>query len=102
LANEKESKKMQGNYVLAFTVIFSFLMLLVQRTEARSRRKVFFGIVIITTFVLWNFVERRELQAEVALSVVLALVINFFFWVLIGRYNPVGSSDNIQVLGMDD
>jgi hypothetical protein len=93
---------MQGNYVLAFTVIFGFLMLLVQRTEARLRRKVFWGIFFTTVLVLWTFVDRRSLQGEVVLATILALFLNFLFWVLIGRYNPVGSSDNIQVLGMDD
>jgi hypothetical protein len=33
---------------------------------------------------------------------VVALVVNFLFWLLIGRYNPVGSSEDIQVLGLDD
>jgi len=33
----------------------------------------------------------------------LALVLNLLFWLLIGRYNPVASSDkNIRVIGMDD
>jgi hypothetical protein len=93
---------MQGNYVLVFTVIFGFLMLLVQRTEARSRRKVFLGTLFVTVIVLWRFVEVRHIQGETFLAVFLALFLNLLFWILIGRYNPVGSSDNIQVLGMDD
>lgn len=93
---------MQGNYIFVFTVIFGLLMLLIQRTEARSRRKAGWGILFVTVIVLWRFVEIRELQGEVFLSVFFALILNFLFWLLIGRYNPVGSSDNIQVLGMDD
>ena len=35
-------------------------------------------------------------------AIAAALMFNLFFWVILGRYNPPGSSDSIKVLGMDD
>ena len=43
-------------------------------------------------------VKHSETQA----AFVLGLILSFLFWLLIGRYNPIGSSDDIQVIGMDD
>ncbi|MDI9634498.1 hypothetical protein QM565_01670 [Geitlerinema splendidum] len=42
------------------------------------------------------------MHSEALFALVTAFLINFFFWALIGRYNPVGSSDRIQVIGMED
>ena len=39
---------------------------------------------------------------EAVLGLLIALVLNGLFWVLIGRYNPVSSSDDIRVMGLDD
>jgi hypothetical protein len=36
------------------------------------------------------------------LGFIFAVVVSFLFWLLVGRYNPVGTSDDIHVLGMDD
>ncbi len=93
---------MQSDYVFVLAIIFSILVFWYQRTEQKSRRAVFFGMLIIGGIVFGNFATRRDLVGEAVTGLVIALVLNFLFWVLIGRYNPVGSSDSIKVLGMDD
>jgi hypothetical protein len=35
-------------------------------------------------------------------ALVIALALNGLFWVFIGRYNPPGSSEEIDVIGLDD
>ena len=49
-----------------------------------------------------RYVWFRDVHSEALFALVTAFLINFFFWALIGRYNPVGSSDRIQVIGMED
>ncbi|MGV2435329.1 MAG UNVERIFIED_CONTAM: hypothetical protein LVT10_10955 [Anaerolineae bacterium] len=39
---------------------------------------------------------------EVLLAFVLGVIISGLYWILIGRYNPVKSSEDIKVLGLDD
>lgn len=94
---------MQGDYLLILTLVFSLLLFLIQRTEAKYR----LAVILLTAFtagvLLRNFVIYRQIEREAWIALIIALVLNFLFWLLIGRYNPVGSSDkNIQVLGMDD
>jgi hypothetical protein len=94
---------MQTEYVVLLTLFISSMMLIVQRSERKYRRIVFLLFLFTAGILLRNFVVYREIESEGWLSLGLSLLINFFFWLFIGRYNPVGSSDsNIQVLGMDD
>ncbi len=93
---------MQGASILLLTTIFTVLVLIIQRTEAKYRLLVtllFFGTAGL---LLRDFAISRQLEREAWLAFFLGLFLNFLFWVLIGRYNPVHSSDEIQVLGMDD
>jgi hypothetical protein len=92
---------MNMGYLLALTIIFSALILAVQRTEPK-RRSVVIIIMLIPAYLLRNFVVYRDVVTEGWVALIVALVFNFLFWALIGRYNPVRSSDEIQVLGMDD
>ncbi|MCC6891189.1 MAG: hypothetical protein IT321_00100 [Anaerolineae bacterium] len=57
----------------------------------------FFVLLVL----LW-LINIRGAWGEAVLGLIIAAVLNFLFYVLIGRYNPVGSSDDIHVLGMDD
>lgn len=94
---------MQLEYVVLLTLFISTLMLLVQRSERKYRRVVFLLFVLTAGILLRNFVVYRAIEREGYTALFLSFVINFLFWLFIGRYNPVGSSDsNIQVLGMDD
>lgn len=93
---------MNGGAFLLLTLFLSLAVLLVQRTEAKRRRlAIFLMIVVVFLTIYWANV--RELSREVTFALITALVLNFLFWLLIGRYNPVGDSDKtIQVLGLDD
>ncbi len=94
---------MQGDYVLLLTVIFSFLLFLIQRTERKARFWVATLIIITAGILLNNFVRYRALESEGLLALGLALLLNFLYWFIIGRYNPVKNSDEtIKVIGMDD
>lgn len=94
---------MSAEYIILLTLFFSVLLMVIQRTEAKYRRVVILIILITAGILLRNFVVYRGIESEAWLSLALALIFNFLFWVFIGRYNPVGNSDDkIQVLGMDD
>ncbi len=87
---------------------FLFLLLLVsaplmfiQRSEPK-RRLVVFLLALIPLELIRRYVWYRDVHTEAAIAVTIALLINFFYWALIGRYNPVGSSDRIKVYGLDD
>ena len=82
---------------LSFAVIF----ILLQRSEAKRRRIVIFCMFLVILLIVW-YAGMTNLQREALFGFIMGLIFSFLFWVLIGRYNPVGSSDNIHVLGMDD
>jgi hypothetical protein len=110
---------------LLLSAIFGGLLLLVQRSE-RKRRNVSLVIVLFGGIIIWRYAiyrmsgdcaqlfqivcangffrQRAGVIAvnTVNLSLVTALVFNLLFWVFIGRSNPPGSSDSIQVFGMND
>lgn len=83
------------------TAIIGGMLFIIQRAEAKKRL-----IVILIVLVVFELIRRyvwfRDVHGEALFAIVTSVVINFLFWALIGRYNPVGSSDRIQVLGMDD
>ncbi len=110
---------------LALTGIFGFLMLLIQRTE-RKRRLVSLGVLAFVGLIVWRYaIYRISTDCDVTIrmlcsfnwihqrfvtvaintvnwSIVTAFVLNVLFWILFGRSNPPGSSDSIQVFGMND
>lgn len=84
-----------------FTLAFGMMIFLIQRSESKRRRLVAL-LMLIAAELIRRYAVFRDVNTEVLLAFIIALFLNFLFWLLIGRYNPVGSSDNIQVLGMDD
>ena len=83
-------------------VLFGLIFLLIQRAEARHRRMVILLMLFVAALTLY-WASGLDLGREFFFGIVIALIFNGLFWLLIGRYNPVGSSDeSIQVLGMDD
>lgn len=92
---------MDGGIVLLLVLSFGTVLLVIQRTEAR-RRRVVMGIMFLVLLVLGWLINIRGAWGEAVVGLVIAAILNFLFYVLIGRYNPVGSSDDIHVLGMDD
>ena len=93
---------MNAGAVVVLAVIFGLLFLLVQRAEAQHRRMVILLMLFVAALTLY-WASGLDLGREYVFGAIIALIINGLFWLLIGRYNPVGSSDeSIQVLGMDD
>jgi hypothetical protein len=92
---------MNTGYFITFIILISLLMLIVQRTETAKRRLVLI-IMILPAILLRNFALYREVETEALTAFWVALFLNFLFWLFIGRNNPVRSSEEIKVLGMDD
>jgi len=82
---------------LSFTVLF----IMIQRAEAKRKRIVRIMVILLILLIVW-YANMTRLQSEALVGFMIAVVVSFLFWVLVGRYNPVGSSDDIHVLGMDD
>ncbi len=89
-----------GAFVL-LTLTITLMMLIVQRTETR-RRLVVALILAVVGLLIQRYANYRELHAEALIALILASILNLLYWVILGRYNPPGSSEDIQVLGMDD
>jgi hypothetical protein len=92
---------MDSGQVVLLTAALGFIFFIIQRTEATKRRGVTLVMSVLLLAVLW-YVALRQIWGAGIVSLVLALLVNYLFWLFIGRYNPVGSSDDIHVLGMDD
>lgn len=112
-----------GGFLL-LTVIFAFLLLIVQRSE-RKRRRASFIIMFSVGVIIWRYgiyalsrecgaawraicqttVMQRATEAYATqttfYALLAAVVVNIVYWALLGRYNPVGSSDSITVYGRD-
>lgn len=86
---------------LVYAFVFSLLVFFIQRSEAKRRLLVLL-IMLIPAVIMRNIAVNRDIEAEAWWALGTALFLNFMFWVLIGRYNPVPSSDDIRVLGLDD
>ena len=92
---------MNIQYLLTFSLLFTLLLLMIQRTESTKRRIVIL-VMVIPAILIRNWVVYRDQETEALVALGIALLLNFMFWILIGRYNPVGSSEQIRVLSMDD
>ena len=87
--------------IIILTIPFSLMGFLIQRSENKRRRTVIY-LMLFVAFLTWYWANYRGLNDVFFTSLIIALILNYLFWLLIGRYNPVGKSDDIQVIGMDD
>ena len=93
---------MDWNYVALIAIVASLLLIMIQRSE-RKRRRLVTGFVVICFLVIrHNISIKPHLNEETVLAFGIGVLVSALFWLVIGRYNPVGSSDEIQVIGMDD
>lgn len=83
------------------TASFLILLIVIQRSEQRRRRVVTFFMALVGLLIAW-WAAKTNSMGEALGGFVIALVLSFLFWLLIGRYNPVGSSEETKVLGLDD
>ncbi len=92
---------MDWGSLILLTIWLGVIFFLIQRTEAKRRRTAI-TFMLVVVFLTWYWANFRGLNAPFLAGLLAALVLNYLFWLLIGRYNPVGDSDEIQVIGMDD
>lgn len=90
-----------GHFFTVF-VIFSVLWIVGQRIAKRHQRSFRIAVVLLAAFWLWARVLIYPWEMILALAG--SLMISFLFWLLIGRYNPVGNPDDeqIKVYGLND
>jgi hypothetical protein len=83
------------------TVSFTVIFVLIQRSEQSRRCLVWLSMLVVLGLIgYWSITA--QVVGETMLGLIFGLLLTGLFWLLIGRYNPVGSSDNIKVLGLDD
>ena len=92
---------MDTGLIVLLTGALAFIFFIIQRSEAKKRRAVSLVMAFLIVVTLW-YISTLQVWREAIIAFFLALFLNFLFYLLIGRYNPVGSSDDIHVLGMDD
>ncbi len=92
---------MDVGILILLTVVFNVMLFLIQRAETK-RRLLVIVVMLLPAELLRRYVFYRGVHTEAWIALFLALVLNILFWLFIGRYNPVHSSDEIQVIGMDD
>ena len=92
---------MDTQYLFFVVILITALLIAMQRTEAGRRKFVLLLLVIIGLLLRYN-AFLKDLHTETALGIVIGAVISGLFWMFIGRYNPVGTSEDIKVMGLDD
>ncbi|MCY4018510.1 MAG: hypothetical protein OXG39_03800 [Chloroflexi bacterium] len=93
---------MDLNYLALISVIVTLLLIMIQRAEPARRRLVAGFVIICLLIIRHNAFIKDDLHDETLLAFVLGLVLSALFWLLVGKYNPPGDSDEIRVIGMDD
>ncbi|QPC81018.1 hypothetical protein G4Y79_15040 [Phototrophicus methaneseepsis] len=89
---------MNWGYIFIVGLVFSTLLIFSQRVIPRRRRTMRIFIVVLGIILVLG----TPLLGENILAFLIALIISFLFWLLIGRYNPPPEDDSIKVLGLDD
>jgi hypothetical protein len=84
-----------------FTLLISVMLFIIQRTESKKRLIVII-VMLLPLELIRRYVFYRGVHSEAQFAVAVAVFLNLFFWLFIGRYNPVGSSERTKVLTMDD
>ncbi len=92
---------MNTSVLLLLTVVFSGMLLLLQRTQANRRR--FVGFLMLPFVLLcWYYANLHQASASAWIALGAAILLNGLFWALVGRYNPVTKSEEIRVYRLDD
>lgn len=90
-----------GQQFLLLLILYSGLILMVQRAE-KNRRLITLFFMALAAWSVFCYSVSRESSAESNWAIYGSLLINYLFWQIIGRRYPVGSSRDIQVWGMDE
>jgi hypothetical protein len=92
----------ETNYIALISITVALLLIIVQRSEETKRRIVWTVVILCFLIIRHNAFIKGNLHDETLFGFIIGFIISGLFWALIGKYNPVGSSDSIQVMGMDD
>lgn len=87
--------------IIPFTLLFTLLLLGVQRT---GRRYVLWGIlllIVVPALGLYEWIVFKRHVADALAALGIALTLNVIFWLVIGRRHPPGRGDEITVEGME-
>lgn len=93
---------METNYIALISVTVALLLIFVQRTELTKRRIVWTVVILCFIVIRHNAFIKGDLHEETLIGFIVGFILSGLFWALIGKYNPVGTSDDIQVMGMND
>lgn len=92
---------MNVGMLVLLAVAIGVMIFMVQRAEAK--RRLFVALVMLGIGeLIRRYVFYRNLHTEAWIALGIAVLVNLLYWLLIGRYNPPASSDEIQVIGLDD
>lgn len=93
---------MDVGYIGLITIAVTVLLIMVQRTE-KTKRHMTWGIVMICFLVIrHNAFLKGDFHEETLIGFICGIVLSGIFYLLVGKYNPVGTSEDIKVVGMDD
>ncbi len=93
---------MDWNYVALISITAALLLVMIQRTVPKRRRLAMAFVILCGLIIRQNAFIKGDLHEETLIASIVGFVLSGMFWLLIGRYNPVDTGDDIQVLGMDD
>ena len=90
------------NNLITLSIIFSITFLIFQRTERKRLWLIIVFLEIPLLAVTWYWASFKNQERVFILAVGIALVLNVLFWLVYGRRNPPGSSDDIKVIGTEE
>ncbi len=90
----------EGDAFLLLFGLYAGGMLITQRAEKASRLMVLFTMAFIGNLI-WRTALFYDYKSENAWAILAALAANGLFWLFIGQRFPPGSSDSIEVVGME-
>jgi len=93
---------MDWNYIGLIAVLVAALLVMIQRTEPKRRRLAAIVVAPILLVIRQYAFLKRDLHLETLLAFIIGIALSLVFWLLIGRYNPVGRDSEVKVIGMDD
>jgi len=93
---------MDTGYIALIATIVTFLMIFVQRTEKTKRRMTWGFAILCFLIIRHNAFLKSDFHAETLIAFIIGFVISGIFWLFVGKYNPVGNSDEMKVMGLDD
>lgn len=90
-----------SNLVL-LTLLFTLILLALQRTERRRRWLTALVLLLPSGYVIYRWAVYRGQTRETLTALGVAFGLNLLFWLIYGRRHPPPSSDAIRVVGMDE